>query len=763
MVTLKSEVTTQDAISFDSWLQSISPGRTAADMDFICRACELAQQAHNGQFRASGEPYFQHTLSVANILAELRMDHETLAAAILHDVLEDTPITYDDLVTEFGETVANLVDGVTKMSQIQEYRGQSKKTKKERAQAESLRKMFLAMQDDVRVVLIKLADRTHNMRTLHHLPDEKRRRIARETMEIFAPLANRLGIWQIKWELEDLSFKYMEPETFKHIAQMVDERRINREKYINQVVTVLKTELDRRGIKAMVTGRPKHIYSIYRKMKRKGVGFDQIFDVRALRVLVDSPPEVIEEINGRKIEDNIADCYAVLGIVHTLWRPIPGEFDDYIAAPKDNMYRSLHTAVVSQDGKTIEVQIRTRKMHQDAELGVAAHWRYKEGGKPDPSFEAKITWLRSLMEWKEDVADAKEFVDQVKSEMFQDRVHVITPGGDLVDLPQGATPIDFAYYIHTEVGHRCRGAKVNGRIVPLDYVLKNGEQVEILTAKRGGPSRDWLNTNLGYLKTSRARAKVRHWFKYLNHEENVAQGRNILDRELRRLGLTKVNYEKLAQQFHMSKVDDFLAAIGRGDISNTHMVNAINDVVNEEGKDKERWTLPSTTVESVAPPAPATPAQGDGVVTVQGVGGLYTNLAQCCRPVPGDTDIVGYITRGKGVTIHRSDCRNVLSLTRRSPERLIAVGWDDFNKQSSVTFPVDIYIEAFDRPGLLRDITSIVANQFINMSSVHTITNKNNNLAKVSVTLEVRDVTQLSRTLAIIEQLPNVTDVRRRK
>ena len=750
MVTLKSEVTTQDALSFDSWLKSISPGRTSSEINFICRACELAQQAHYGQYRASGEPYFQHSLSVANILAELRMDHETIAAAILHDVLEDTPITYNDLVAEFGETVAMLVDGVTKMSQIQEYRGQSKKTKKERAQAESLRKMFLAMVDDVRVVLIKLADRTHNMRTLHHLRDQKRERIARETLEIFAPLANRLGIWQIKWELEDLSFKYIDPETFKQIAKMVDERRINRERYINNVAAILKTELKQRGIKAEVKGRPKHIYSIYRKMKRKGVGFDQIFDVRALRVLVDSPPNITSEQ-----DDNIGDCYAVLGIVHTLWRPIPGEFDDYIAAPKDNLYRSLHTAVVSSDGKTIEVQIRTKKMHQDAELGVAAHWRYKEGGKADPNFEKKVNWLRSLMEWKEDVADAKEFVDQVKSEVFQDRVHVITPGGDIVDLPYGATPIDFAYYIHTEVGHRCRGAKINGRIVPLDYILQSGEQVQILTAKRGGPSRDWLNSNLGYLKTSRARSKVRHWFKYQNYDENVSQGRTTLERELRRLGLSKVNYEKLAQQFSVNKVDDFLAAIGRGDISNSHMVNAINDVVNDDIlKEKELWPIPTGTSVS---PAKST----IGTATVQGVGGLYTNLAQCCRPVPGDTEIVGYITRGKGVTIHRRDCPNALSLMQRSPERLISVDWGDVGNQA--TFPVDVYIEAFDRPGLLLDITSIVANQKINMSSVHTVTTKNDNRARVSVTLEVKNIDQLSRTLAMIEQLPNVTDVRRRK
>ena len=740
MVAVKSEITTEDALEFEDWLESISDGRSKSEIEFIRKACVLAQTAHAGQTRASGEPYFHHVLSVANILAGLRLDFETIAAAILHDVLEDTPVTIEELETEFGDTVAKLVDGVTKMGQIQEYRGQSKRSRKERAQAESLRKMFLAMVDDVRVVLIKLADRTHNMRTLHHLREEKRKRIARETMEIFAPLANRLGIWQIKWELEDLAFRYMEPELYKQIARMVDERRINREAYVEKVARQLQKELNNLGIEAEVVGRPKHIYSIYRKMKRKQVDFDQIYDVRAVRVLV----------------DDVAGCYAALGIVHTLWRPIPGEFDDYIAAPKDNLYRSLHTAVVGPDGKTIEVQIRTYRMHQDAELGVAAHWRYKEGSKTDASFDRKIQWLRSLMEWKEDVVDAAEFVDQVKAEVFQDRVHVLTPQGDVVDLPYGSTPVDFAYYIHTEVGHRCRGAKVNGKIVPLNYQLKNGEQVEVLIAKRGGPSRDWLNPALGYMHTGRARSKVRHWFKYQNYEENVSQGRTILERELRRLGLSEVNYEKLAHHFNFPKVDDFLAALGRGDIAHPQMITGINDVIERaESEENDEWQLPEF---SVSPPAVSGSSTG---VQVQGVGDLLTNLAQCCRPVPGDTEIVGYITRGRGVTIHRRDCANVLRLMERSPERLIAVDWGGAGNVT--TYPVDVYIEAFDRPGLLHDIAGIVANQKINMSAVNTVTVRSENLARVTATLEVTDIDQLSRVLAMIEQLPNITEVRRRK
>lgn len=737
MVAVNSEITVQDAIEFEGWLKSIESGRTKAEVDFIRRACMMAQEAHQGQTRASGEPYFQHSLAVANILANLHLDYETIAAAVLHDVPEDTAVTLEEIQAEFGETVAKLVDGVTKMGQIQEYRGQSPKSKKERARAESLRKMLLAMVEDVRVVLIKLADRTHNMRTLASLPEEKRKRIAKETLEIFAPLANRLGIWQIKWELEDLAFRYLEPDTYKQIARLVDERRINREQYIARVAEKLKNELQARGITADVSGRSKHIYSIWRKMKRKGVDFDQIYDVQAVRVLV----------------NELSDCYAALGIVHTLWRPIPGEFDDYIAVPKDNHYRSLHTAVIGPDGKTVEVQIRTGKMHQDAEWGVAAHWRYKEGSKSDQSFDRKIASLRqAIIEWKDDVADATEFLDQVKTDFFQDRVHVLTPQGDPVDLPAGATPIDFAYHIHTEIGHRCRGAKVNGRIVPLSYKLRNGDQIEILTAKRGGPSRDWLNSQLGYLSTSRARAKVRQWFKRLNYEENVTQGRAILDRELHRLGITELNHEKLAREFNFHKVDDFFATIGRGDISIPQIISTINDIV-ESTKPIEDETPPVITSPSTATTMPTG-------IKIQGVGNMLTTLAQCCRPVPGDDAIIGFVTRGRGVTIHRRDCPNILGFDDEGRARLIEVDWD---MRGDNTYPVDIEIEAFDRPGLLRDITAVLANEKINISTVSVITRKKEMKAKIMATLDIANLGQLGRTLNLIAQLPNITEVRRRR
>ncbi|MGB9594151.1 MAG: RelA/SpoT family protein, partial [Anaerolineae bacterium] len=512
-------------------LNRITASVSREDRELIERAYEVAERAHAGQTRASGEPYIVHSLAVALMLADLHLDPTTIAAGLLHDVPEDTSVTIDQVRDMFGEEVASLVDGVTKLSQIDRLSAEGRASAEEQ-RAESLRKMFLAMVHDVRVVLIKLADRLHNMRTLGALPEDKRRRIAQETLDIFAPLANRLGFWQLKWELEDLSFRYLDPEMYHEIAQRIAERRGDRERQIAQVASVLKDRLREAGIEAEVDGRPKHIYSIYRKMQRKGLDFDQIYDVQGVRVIVDT----------------VADCYASLGVVHSLWTPIPGEFDDYIATPKDNMYQSLHTAVVGPDGKPLEVQIRTHEMHRTAEYGIAAHWRYKEGSKQrDIAFEKKIAWLRSLMEWRQEVASASEFLNSMKTDVFQDRVYVFTPKGEIIDLPAGSTPIDFAYHIHSEIGDRCRGAKVNGRLVSLDYQLRTGDQVEIITAKRGGPSRDWLNPHLGYVKTSRAQQKIRQWFKKQDRAENIAQGRAIVERELKRLGLEDVNLEQLGR------------------------------------------------------------------------------------------------------------------------------------------------------------------------------------------------------------------------
>jgi GTP pyrophosphokinase len=699
------------------------------ELELIQRAYDLAAGAHFDQIRISGEPYIQHCLAVAQMLAELRLDSETLAAALLHDTLEDSETSIATIKEQFGEQVANLVDGVTKLSVIDRWTDMESNRKDE--EAESLRKMFLAMVDDVRVVLIKLTDRLHNMRTLSVLSPQRRRRIAQETLDIFAPLANRLGIWQIKWELEDLSFRYLYPEKYREIAHKVNQRRVDREHYIEDVIDILKGKLREQNIEAEISGRVKHIYSIYRKMMRKGVDFDQIYDVQAVRVIVDTIPS----------------CYAVLGTVHTLWSPIRGEFDDFIATPKDNMYRSIHTAVLSPSGKPLEVQIRTRDMHRVAEYGIAAHWRYKEQAKRDIDFENKIAWLRHLMEWRQEVTDAHEFIDSLKTDVFEDRVYVFSPKGTVFDLPAGSTPIDFAYNVHTEIGHRCRGAKVDGRLRPLGYRLKTGEQVEILTSKRGGPSRDWLNPNLGYVKTARARQKIRQWFRRRDREENIAQGRAQLERELRRLSLGSMSFESIAKRFNYDKLDDFLAAIGYGDINSHHVgtklleeERAVEIAAAEEARLKEPAKAPSTTSD----------------VRVKGVGSLLTQLARCCNPVPGD-EIAGYITRGRGVSIHRQDCPNLLA--GREPERLISVDWEQ--KKSGESYPVKVRVRAWDRDGLLRDIAAAVADEGVGLSAVNVTTHKQDNVATFSATLEISGIAQLSRLLAKIELLPNVLEASR--
>jgi GTP pyrophosphokinase len=699
------------------------------DREMIERAYEVAERAHDGQARASGEPYIVHSLAVGVMLAELQLDPKTIAAGFLHDVPEDTSFSLAQVRDLFGEEVASLVDGVTKLGQIDRLSNGAMLTMEEE-RAESLRKMFLAMVHDVRVVLIKLVDRLHNMRTLGALPEEKRRRIAQETLDIFAPLANRLGFWQLKWELEDLSFRYLDPAMYREIAARIAERRGDRENRIDEAVAALQRGLREAGIEAQLEGRPKHIYSIHKKMHRKGLDFEQIYDVRGVRIIVGS----------------IHDCYGALGVVHSLWSPIPGEFDDYIATPKDNMYQSLHTAVVGPDGKPLEVQIRTEEMHRTAEYGIAAHWRYKEGGRQrDLAFEKKIAWIRSLMEWRQEVSTASEFLDSMKTDVFQDRVYVFTPKGEVVDLPSGSTPIDFAYSIHSEIGNRCRGAKVNGRLVNLDHPLQTGDQVEIITAKRGGPSRDWMNTHLGFAKTSRAQQKIRQWFKKQDRAENITQGRAIVERELKRLGLEDVNLEQLAQALQFEKAEDFFAAVGYGDVSLQNLDTKALELVRE------------ATAELPLPPPATTPAPPISAsdVTVTGVGNLLTTLARCCNPLPGD-EIVGYITRGRGVTIHRQDCPNILSRSDR--ERFIQVDWGSAKRQ---TYPVKVEVSAYDRGGLLRDIASVVAEEKASMSAVNARTEKKDNTAVFTATLEIEDIEQLSRILTRIYRLPNVLEVRR--
>jgi len=694
------------------------------DQDLVRRAYEFAVRAHEGQFRMSGEPYVHHCLAVASLLTELRMDAETVAAGLLHDVVEDSDVSIAELEEAFSPAVARMVDGVTKLLEINRLGRMGAEDRDER-ELESLRKSFLAMARDARVMLIKLADRLHNMRTLDALPPDRQERLARETMEIYAPLANRLGIWRWKGELEDLAFRCLEPKIYHEIAAQLAARRVEREAEIERHVAILQHHLRLEGIRADITGRPKHIYSIYRKMQRKQVPLERIYDIRAIRVIVDT----------------VSNCYHALGVVHSLWTPIPGEFDDYIATPKQNMYQSLHTAVVGTDGQTLEVQIRTHYMHRIAEYGIAAHWRYKEGTRRDRQFEEKIAILRAQIEARSEERDAGAFVEAVRTDIFEDRVYVFTPKGKVIDLPAGATPIDFAYYVHTEIGHRCRGAKVNGRWVPLDYVLKTGDQVQIITAKRAAPSRDWLNPALGYVRTARARSKIRRWFREQDREQNIALGRAILERELRRLGLTGTSHEAVAALFGYEEVEDFLARIGFGDINSQQIGTRVMEVKRaEERADME------------VPPVAPIPAEAVPDVHVLGTGGVLTRLARCCNPIP-DEPIVGYVTRGRGITVHRRDCPNVLNI--RDPERLIEVNWGT----QARTFPVLVSVVAYDRTGLLHDISGVLTKEGINISGL-TVTRKQN-LATLYITLEVTDIGQLGRVLARISKVPNVIEAQR--
>lgn len=736
----------EQAINFDQLMQHLPDYYNEFDRDIVRRAYELAAQAHAGQKRHSGEPYINHCVAVASILAEMRMPSDVVAAALLHDTVEDTDVTLEQLRLQFGPTVANLVDGVTKLDSLprvsrSDHFGQDEEQpeatltpeqlsrRKKQLTTETMRKTFLAMNDDVRVVLIKLADRLHNMRTLGYARPEKQKRIAQETLDIYAPLANRLGIWQIKWELEDLSFRYVNPEKYKEIAEQLADRRRTREEQIEEIIRTLGRVLQQAGIKAEISGRPKHIYSIYRKMIQKGKSFEMVRDIRGVRLLV----------------ADIPSCYSALGIIHTHWRPIPGEFDDYIAAPKDNFYQSLHTAVIYDDGKPLEVQIRTHEMHQNAEYGIAAHWRYKEGGtRRDPKYEQHIRWLRSMMEWRQDVNDAQEFVDSMKTDVFEDRVYVFTPKGDIIDLPAGSTPIDFAYHVHTDVGHHCRGAKVDGKLVTLDYVLKTGQRVEILTSKQGGPSRDWLNPSLGLVKTQRARSKIRAWFKKQDREQNLAQGRAMLEREFHRLGLSDINLETLARQLEYKNPDEMFVALGCGDLSMGRIVNLISE---QETNDELVASVPkSETTSSEA-------------VSVVGLRGLLTTTARCCNPTPGDP-IIGYITRGRGATIHREDCPNVLRATLKERERLVKVSWG----KPTHTYPVPIRVTAFDRQGLMGDISNLLNGEGVNIADVKVKVNHGHDkadTADIRLVVEVRDIAHLSRVLNRIENLPNVLDAQR--
>jgi GTP pyrophosphokinase len=698
-----------------SELLRIADHLESKDRELVKTAYEVAAIAHHGQRRLSGEEYVNHPLEVAAILADLELDAQTLAAALLHDTVEDTALTADQLEKKFGPEVARLVDGVTKLGRISLRSDQQQ-------QAENIRKMMVAMAEDLRVVLIKLADRLHNMRTLEPLPEVKRRKISRETLDIYAPLAHRLGIGQIKWELEDLAFRHLEPEAYVDVEKRIARKRHERETLVSDLREILARELDKVGIQAEITGRPKHIYSVWQKMTREQKDFSEIYDLLAMRVTVES----------------VRDCYGVLGVVHSLWKPVPGRFKDYIAMPKSNGYQSLHTTVITHTGEPIEIQIRTLEMHRVAEFGVAAHWTYKEGEK-DASFDQKLSWLRSLLEWQNEVGDAESFLDTVKVDLFEDEVYVFTPKGDVLNLPADSTPVDFAYRIHTEVGHRCIGAKVNGRMVPLDYQLQNGEIVEILTSKTPhGPSRDWLN----FVKSASAKERIRKWFKTQRREENVVKGRDLLDKELHRMhrvnlaDLPEVKLAEIANLHKFPAIDDFLAAIGYGDLSPHAVVMRMS--LNSDAVGGDLRSIP------LIPNVQPTPR-----VLVRGEKGILTKVAPCCQPVPGDA-IVGYTTRGRGVTVHRADCINAVNAQDRA--RVVPVDWDS---DATHLYPVAIKIEAWDRQGLMRDIATVVAENRVNMSAleVHVYDDKT---AVVSATVEIDSLAQLSR---LMEKLEGVKDV----
>ena len=709
------------------------------NMDMVNKAFNLAFEAHKEQKRDSGEPYIIHPIEVATILAELGMDTSTIVAGLLHDVIEDTEYTYDDIKNLFGEEVANLVSGVTKITKM-EYKS------KEEQQADNFRKMLLAMADDIRVIIIKLADRLHNMRTLKYRKKEKQKKTAMETLDIYAPLAHRLGISKIKWELEDLSFRYLHEEEYYDLVKQVAEKRTEREIYIKKIIEDMYNKLEEAGIDSDIDGRPKHFFSIYKKMITKNKSIEQIFDLTAIRVLVNT----------------VKDCYEVLGIVHTIYKPIPGRFKDYIAMPKPNMYQSLHTTVIGPQGKTFEIQIRTFEMHRTAEYGIAAHWKYKEGDNngetKEKNFESKLVWLRDMLEFQKETADAQEFIEGFKIDLFTDEIFLFTPKGVVIDLPNGATPIDFAYRIHTDIGNKCVGAKVNGKIVPLDYKLKTGEIVEVLTSNNAkGPNMDWLNI----AKSNQAKSKIRSWFKKAKKEENISKGKELFEKELKKQGVHFADiakgetYEKFVKRNNINGMDDLYALIGLGAISASSFIWKLKD----ENQSKDEKVIEENTnkiIEDNISKAQRNKIDQTVGITVKGVDNLMIRFAKCCNPVPGD-DIMGYITKGRGISVHRADCGNLKNLIMEDGDKVVDVSWGTSNGRAYIA---EIQVKAEDRSGLLTDIMGIISELNLQLNALNAKSAKGS-MAYVNIKVKIDTVELLKDLMKKIRHLKGIIDVYR--
>ncbi|WP_442489716.1 GTP diphosphokinase [Halomonas litopenaei] len=736
-------LTADGRVDIDQWVARLQDDVKLADASELIEACQLAQSLE----LASERPHkswlkdgssFRMGLEMADILGELRLDQTAIEAAVLYRAVREDLIKPEQVAKRFGREVASLIEGVLQMAAISNTQATTAGLQQQ-DQQDNLRKMLVNMIDDVRVALIKIAERTCALRQVRDAPREKQVRVAREVFDIYAPLAHRLGIGHLKWELEDLSFRYLHEDDYKTVARQLAEKRLDRDRYIQEVVEILKSLMSAQGIhQFQVDGRAKHIFSIWRKMKRKRIDFSQVHDVRAVRILVPT----------------VQDCYTMLGIVHSRWHTVPDEFDDYIANPKKNGYQSLHTAVIGPENKVLEIQIRTFAMHEEAELGVCAHWRYKghDTNARSDSYEEKIAWLRQVLEWHEEIGEFGDLREGLTSDVAPDRIYVFTPDGHVIDLPRVATPIDFAYRVHTEVGHRCRGAKVNGRIVPLTYKLKTGQQVEILTANKSAPSRDWLNPNLGFVRTSRARAKIQSWFKHQARDQNLEEGKALFEREMKRLDVHDMDLATLAQKVNYANADDMYAALGAGDLRIGQVLHQAQQLFGDSDEQEHLDRL-------LAKPRQKPAKTPDGEITVLGVGNLKTNMANCCHPVPGEP-IVGFITQGRGVSIHRQDCPNILQLRVDEPQRVIEVEWGE---RSSSQYPVDIEIQAWDRSGLLRDVTAVLGQDKVNVLSVNTLTNTDDGIARISITAEVDGLETLGRLFSRIQQLPNIIEVKRKR